>query len=105
MLRATIISIIDLCTRYAYGTIAAGVLIATIAGYYASQHFAINTDVNTLISPDLSWRKREIIFDKYFPSHDDTILAVIDGPTPELVTLARAALAERLSAKKGLFHR
>jgi hopanoid biosynthesis associated RND transporter like protein HpnN len=103
MLKATIIATIDLCTRYAYGTIAAGILMAIVSSYYASEHFAINTDINTLISPDLSWRKREISFEKYFPDREDRILAVVDAPTPELVTLARAALAEKLAENKSLF--
>jgi hypothetical protein len=103
MLKATIIATIDLCTRYAYGTIAVAILIAIASGYYVSEHFAINTDINTLISPDLSWRQREIDYDKYFPDHDNTILAVVDAPTPELVTLARAALADKLSTDKSLF--
>ena len=37
-------------------------------GLYTSQHFALNTDISKLISPDLDWRKREIAFEKAFPA-------------------------------------
>lgn len=103
MLKSAIVAIIDFCTRNAYGTIVIGLLLAVASGYYSAQHFAINTDVNTLISHDLPWRQRELTFDKYFPSREDRILAVVEAPTPELVTLASAALAEQLSADKTSF--
>ena len=47
-------------------------------------NFALNTDITTLISPKLEWRQREIAYLKAFPGQATTILAVIDGPTPEL---------------------
>ncbi|HSV25595.1 MAG TPA: MMPL family transporter [Xanthobacteraceae bacterium] len=103
MVRAAIIAIIGFCTKYAYGTIAVALLIATVAGYYSAEHFAINTDVNTLISEKLSWRQRELKFEKSIPQRYDNILVVIDAPTPELAALARAALANKLSDNKELF--
>jgi uncharacterized protein len=103
MLKKTIVATIDFCTTYAYGTIAVALVIASLAGYYTEEHFAINTDVNTLISEKLTWRQRELAYDKSFPGEDEKILAVVDAPTPELATLARAALAENLSEETKLF--
>jgi uncharacterized protein len=103
MLKAAIVSTIDFCTRHAYGTIAIAVLMALASGYYAEEHFAINTDINTLISYDLPWRQRELSFETYFPDREDRILAVVDAPTPELVKLASDALAEKLSGNQHLF--
>jgi len=103
MLKTAIVSIIDFCTKYAYATIAVSILISMLAGYYSAQHFAINTDVNTLISENLPWRQRELRFEKTIPDRHETILVVIDAPTPEIATLARSALAERLSDNKKLF--
>jgi hopanoid biosynthesis associated RND transporter like protein HpnN len=71
-------------------------ILAITAGYYTSQNFIINTDINTLISPDLDWRKRDNQFEKAF-DRDRTILAVVDAPTPELTSAAAAALAQKLS--------
>jgi hopanoid biosynthesis associated RND transporter like protein HpnN len=71
-------------------------ILAITAGYYTSRNFIINTDINTLISPDLDWRKRDNQFEKAF-DRDRTILAVVDAPTPELTSAAAAALAQKLS--------
>ncbi len=61
------------------------------SGYYAVHHFAINTDINTLISPDLDWRKRDIQFEQAF-DREKLILAVVEAPTPELAGSAANAL-------------
>jgi uncharacterized protein len=103
MVKAAIATTIGLCTKYAYATIAVSVLVAVVSGYYCAKNFAINTDVNTLISKDLPWRQRELNFEKSIPSHYDNILVVVDAPTPELAALARSALAEKLSYNKKLF--
>ena len=67
-----------------------------MAGYYTAQNFSINTDINTLISSKLDWRQRDNQFDKAF-DRDSTILAVVDAPTPEFVSVASAALEQKLS--------
>ena len=103
MVKSTIIATIDFCTRHAWGTIAVGLLLAIASGWYAARHFAINTDVNTLISPDLSWRQREIGFQKAMPGRSGTILVVVDAPTPEFAALAGAALADKLAKNTALF--
>jgi len=66
------------------------------AGVYSQRNFAINTDVAKLISPDLDWRKREIDYEKAFPGHHDTILAVIEAPTPEQSRQAATDLEQKL---------
>ena len=71
-------------------------ILAVAAGFYTARNFEINTDINTLISPKLDWRKRDNQFDKAF-DRDSTILAVVDAPTPELTSAASAALAQKLS--------
>ena len=57
-------------------------------------NFSINTDINTLISPNLDWRKRDNQFDQAF-DRDRTILAVVDAPTPELTTAASCRACDR----------
>ena len=84
------------CTRFAPLTIVVALILAITAGYYTSRNFIINTDINTLISPDLDWRKRDNQFEKAF-DRDRTILAVVDAPTPELTSAAAAALEQKLS--------
>jgi hopanoid biosynthesis associated RND transporter like protein HpnN len=103
MVKATIVSLISLCTKYAFETVVIAGLAAGLSGYYAAHHFAINTDVNALIADDLPWRQRELNYDKSFPDRYKYILAVVDAPSGELVALARAALADKLAADKRLF--
>ncbi|MES2751695.1 MAG: hopanoid biosynthesis-associated RND transporter HpnN, partial [Pseudomonadota bacterium] len=92
----TIVSLVRFCTRHAWLVLLAGIALAAAAGVYTHRNFAINTDVATLISPDIDWRKREIEFEKAFPGRNDLILAVVEAPTPELARQAGAALEKKL---------
>ena len=103
MLRAAIVAVVSTCTRYAWPIIVIGALAGVLGGFYAERHFSINTDINTLISPYLPWRQRELTFEKSFPERLQSILAVVDAPTPELATQATAALVGKLSERPDLF--
>ena len=100
MLRHAIVSVVVRCTRHAWLTIIVAALLGVVSGVYAARHFAINTDINTLISPDLTWRQREIAFEKAFPQHLRSILVVLEAPTAELTTQATDLLWNRLEADK-----
>lgn len=96
MLTSIVVSIVRTCTRFATLVVVVSLLLAVGACYYAAKHFAINTDINTLISPDLDWRKRDNQFEHAF-DREKLILAVIEAPTPELASAASKALAAKLS--------
>jgi uncharacterized protein len=96
VLTSIVVSIVKACTRFAATTVLIALGLAIAAGFYTVHHFEINTDINTLISPDLDWRKRDIQFDEAF-DRDRTILAVVEAPTPELMSAASAALNEKLA--------
>ena len=83
--------------------IIACVILTAVSGLYVARHFAINTDVNALISADLPWRQRELAYEAAFPQSTQAILAVVDAPTPELASAAASALAEQLLQQNGLF--
>src|SRR5208282_4249557 len=70
--------------------------------WYAATRFSMTTDINQLISSNSPGRQRELAFEKAFPQFD-TIIAVIDAPTPELVEQATGALVARLSQQKNFF--
>jgi uncharacterized protein len=95
VLTKIVISIVRACTRFAATTVLVALGLAIAAGFYTARHFEINTDINTLISPELDWRKRDIQFDDAF-DRDRTILAVVEAPTPELTTSATNALDQKL---------
>src|SRR3954454_22523412 len=96
MLRTAIVATVTRCTRHAWAVLAATAVLTVVSAVYAARHFAINTDINTLISQELPWRQRELAFEKAFPQHLRSILVVVDAPTPELTTQATSALVERL---------
>ena len=99
MVRAAIKSLIEYCTRWPWAVVVIAVLLAAGASVYTARHFAINTDVNRLISHDLPWRQRELAYSKAFPQGYQVILVVIDAPTSEAASKATSALADALSKR------
>jgi len=96
VLTSLVVSIVKACTRFASLVVVIALILAIAAGYYTARNFTINTDINTLISPDLDWRKRDNQFGEAF-DRDRTILAVVEAPTPELTSAAAAALGRKLA--------
>ncbi len=96
MLTSIVVAIVRTCTRFATLVVILSLLLAVGASYYAARHFAINTDINTLISPDLDWRKRDQQFEQAF-DREKLILAVVEAPTPELASAASKALFTKLA--------
>ncbi len=96
MLTSLVVSIVRFCTRFAIVVVVLSLILAIGAGFYTARNFSINTDINTLISPDLDWRKRDNQFGQAF-DRDRLILAVVEAPTPELASSAAKALAEKLA--------
>jgi uncharacterized protein len=97
-----IVRIIEFCTRHGLPVIVFGLLLALAAGIYTARNFAITSDINALLSPNLEWRKRELALEKAF-SRFEQIIVVVRAPTPELVGQATAALAERLAQQRDRF--
>jgi len=99
---ALVVRAIEFCVHYAWPVIAVALVLTVASSWYAATHFSMTTDINKLISTDIPWRKRELIFEKAFPQYE-LIVAVIEAPTPELVAAASDALTARLSQQKDLF--
>src|SRR5674476_166917 len=102
VLTSIVVAIVKACTRFAPLTVLVALILAIAAGFYTARHFSINTDINTLISANLDWRKRDNQFGEAF-DRDRTILAVVEAPTPELTGAASKALAEKLSRDSKYF--
>jgi uncharacterized protein len=101
MLKSSITAVVDFCVRRAWWVIVVALALVVGAGDYAAQHFAIHTDVNDLISPDLPWAQRALRYAREFPERD--ILVVVDAPTPENAEQAATKLAAALRARPDLF--
>jgi hopanoid biosynthesis associated RND transporter like protein HpnN len=102
VLTSTVVSIVKASTRFASLAVLIALVLAVSAGFYTARHFAINTDINTLISQKLDWRQRDNQFGRAF-DRDRTILAVVEAPTPELTRAANRALEQKLVGDKTHF--
>jgi hopanoid biosynthesis associated RND transporter like protein HpnN len=70
--------------------------------FYSIRNFKINTDLNSMISEKLRFRKLEKDFLRAFPQLTDTIVVVLDADTAERAVSARKRMVERLK-ETGLF--
>lgn len=79
--------------------------LTVVAIAYAVTHFAMTTNTQVLISPDVAWRQNETALNRAFPQLTDTTLVVVDGATPELAEVAAARLTEAMAADTMHFRR
>ncbi|MGB3273326.1 MAG: MMPL family transporter [Xanthobacteraceae bacterium] len=103
MLTRIIVALVRISTRFAITTVLIALIAAIAATLFAARNFAINTDINQLISDKLEWRQRDLAFDKAFPDQHNSILAVVEAPTAEFASRATGLLAERLAQDKTHF--
>ncbi len=96
MLTKFISRIVDFCLRFPRSVVIVGLLLAVVSGVYAATHFAITSDIDALLSKDLPWRQRSIVFEDAFRRFQ-IIDVIVDAPTPEL---AGAATDELTAAFK-----
>jgi uncharacterized protein len=99
---ALVVRAIDSCARFAWPVVFTAIVLTMLSSWYAVTHFKMTTDINQLISSTSPWRMREQAFEKAFPQFE-SIVAVIDAPTPELADEATDALVQRLSQQQDLF--
>lgn len=102
MLTRVVVAIVKICTRFAFPTLLIALVLAIGAGFYTARNFGINTDINTLISPDLDWRKRDNQFEQAF-DRERMILAVVEAASPEFAGAAALELVDKLSGDSGHF--
>jgi uncharacterized protein len=95
-LTSAITTLVDRCINRPWQVLGLAIAIAAGAALYAADNFAIKTDINALISPDLPWAKRAIAYMREFPRFG--IIVVIDAPTAEAAEQAQAELAEALAS-------
>jgi uncharacterized protein len=83
--------------------IAAALILAALSAIYAVRHFAIDTNVNNLISERLPWRQSEIAFEKAFPQTVELILVDVGAGTPEAAKAAAREVLQALAKRPDLF--
>jgi hypothetical protein len=103
MLITAVSRLVEICTRFPWVVITFALATAIVSGAYSASHFAITTDINKLISRDLPWRQHEAAFERLFPGHFQSTLAVVEAPTPELASAAAGELTQHLQGRPQLF--
>ncbi|RKP46560.1 MMPL family transporter [Pararobbsia silviterrae] len=103
MLTSLIVRVVRISMRHAYLVIATWLLLALLSGWYAATHFAINTDVSSLIDSSPEWSARGKAIDAAFPQRSDITLAVVEAPAAEFASLAAHELAQKLAADTQAF--
>ena len=91
------------CIRHSKLVIAAALLLAALSAIYTARHFAIDTDINNLISDRLPWRQNEIAFQKAFPQTVELILVDVAADTPEVAKDAARDVLQALAKRSDLF--
>jgi hypothetical protein len=103
MLTRIICHTIRASVRHSWLVIGIFVLLVAASTAYVAGHFAINTDVSTLIDPNAGWAKRDAAIAKAFPQRADTTLVVVRAPAAAYASAAARELAEQLRAQPALF--
>src|SRR5262245_86947 len=91
------------CIQHSKLVIAASLLLAAVSAIYTARHFAIDTDINNLISERLPWRQNEIAFQKAFPQTVELILVDVAADSPEAAKAAAREVSQALAKRPDLF--
>ncbi|MGO4705260.1 MMPL family transporter [Microvirga sp. 2MCAF38] len=105
MPKSLIERVVTLCIRGPWLVIAVASVLALLSLFVALKRFTINTDTARLISPNVTWRQDEIAIDTAFPHRTASIVAVVDGETPELADEAAEKLTDALMRHSEIFRR
>ncbi|WP_158045730.1 MMPL family transporter [Skermanella pratensis] len=95
---------VTLVCRWPAATVLLSLLVAGVAGWYASTHLGINTSTTDMISPDVPFRQHTETYRKAFPFIDDQIVVVVDAGGPERADAAALRLAELLRQRTDVLH-
>ncbi|MEA3120037.1 MAG: uncharacterized protein QOI13_3307, partial [Paraburkholderia sp.] len=96
MLTPLIVRLVTWSVRRPIWVVALALVLAAASGVYVARHFSINTDISKLVENEPQWSALGDAMDRAFPQRDQTILAVVEAPAPELADAAADALATGL---------
>lgn len=97
-------SIAALACRHARWVLATAALVTGLSGWYAANHFRIDTDLDSVLDAQLTWRVQAAQLEESFPTLGEDITVIIDGLTPELAEKGAAALEQALRSSAGAFN-
>lgn len=90
--------------RHAWLVVVAGILAAVLALFYTARNLGVNTDTGDMFPQTLPWRSGYLDYKQAFPVFTDTLLVVVDAPTPDLADQSAAQIAARIESDSELAH-
>jgi len=90
-------------SRHPVIVLAIVLLLAAAALIYSATTLRINTDTTDMIAADVPFRQNHLAFKRAFPAFKETIVAVIDGDSPEESEEAAKALSAAMAADSRYF--
>ncbi|MBK3803003.1 MMPL family transporter [Azospirillum brasilense] len=80
-------------------TLALGVLLSVLAGWYSAENLTMSTSTADMISSQAAYRQHTEEYRQAFSFSDDQIVVVVDSPSPDQSDAAAVRLAELMSAR------
>lgn len=90
--------------RYGAWILLGALLTAVTCSVYVSRNLGMNTDTTDMLSEHLPFRVNMKHYNKTFPQDMETLLVVLDAPTPEQAYVAADRLVARLKEDTINFH-
>ena len=95
--------VVAFAQRRAGAVVAAGVLAALFAIWFAAGHLGISTDMSLMFSPELPYRQRAVLLEQAFPQFRICWWRSSMRHLPEQAEATAAALADALAADTAHF--
>jgi len=89
--------------RNAFWVLSIALVIAIVSSIYIARNLAMNTDTTDMLSEELPFRVNLKHYNKTFPQDIETLLIVLNAPTPEQVRSATERLARQLKQDSANF--
>ncbi len=90
--------------RNALWVILFAVMIAALSVVYTARNLGVHTDTTDMLSEDVPFRINHERYKEVFPQYKDTMLLVVDAPTPEQAHASAKHLADGLKADAEHFY-
>lgn len=103
MLTRLVVRTVEFSSRRPWTIVILAVVLTGLSAFYATQHFAINTDIGKLIDSKEDWAKRDTALERAFPDRANVTLVVVEAPAIELADAAAGELARQLARQPERF--
>lgn len=103
MIKAALAQWTELVRRAGPWVLLATVALAAAALNYTARNLGMNASTKEMLSPELSWRRLDLEYERHFPDYLDNIVAVVEAATPDQALDAAGLLYQRLREEQALF--